>query len=194
MRLFFERVPEAVAQERRRRLKRDAAKGGTSLSPRAALLAGWTIALTTVPSALLSREEALILLRLRWQIELLFKRWKEQGLLDEWRTKKANRILCEIYAKLIGLLLQQWLLIVSCWHQPHRSLVKAAKAVRQHVVLLSTALTGDLCLLVALRRIQRAAQAGSRLNSRQEAPNTSQMLMTGHNQWSSKPLRTRRLK
>jgi hypothetical protein len=55
-------------------------------------------------------------------------------------------------------------------------------------------LTGDLCLLVALRRIQRAAQAGSRLNSRQEAPNTSQMLMTGHNQWSSKPLRTRRLK
>lgn len=68
MRLFFERVPEAVAQERRRRLKREAAKEGKSLSPRAGLLAGWTLALTTVPPAWLNREEALVLLRLRCKL------------------------------------------------------------------------------------------------------------------------------
>jgi len=78
----------------------------------------------------LSLAEALILLRLRWQIELLFKLWKSHGQLDLWRTEKPERILCEVYAKLIGLILQHWMLIIGCWHEPHRSLVKAGKAGR----------------------------------------------------------------
>lgn len=193
MRLFFERVPEAVAQQRRRRLKRAAAKQGKTLSARVDLLAGWTIVVTTVPAALLSLEEALILLRLRWQIELLFKLWKEHGKVDEWRTKNAQRILCEVSAKRIGLLFQHWLLLLSCWQQSHRSLVKAAKAGRRHVVLLSTALAGELTWSVALGRMQSVAQPGARLNSRRDAPNTSQLLLSGHNVWSGKPLRKRRL-
>jgi hypothetical protein len=194
MRLFFEKVPDAVAEERRRKGRREAQIRGRSYSPRAELLAGWTIAVTTVPAALLNLSESLVLLRLRWQIELLFKLWKEHGLLDEWRTQKAERILCEIYAKLISLLLQHWLLIISCWHEPHRSLVKAAKSVRRHVALLSAALDGDLELSTAIRRIQKVAQAGAQLNSRQEAPNTSQMLFTGCSQWSSNSPRRRTLK
>jgi len=194
MRLLFERVPEEVAKERQRRLRREAQTGGYMLSERVNRLAGWTVVVTTVARQLLSLEEALVLLRLRWQIELLFKLWKQQGLVDEWRTKKPERILCEIYAKLIGLLLQHWLLIVSCWQEPLRSLAKAAKAVRSHVVLLAAALQGELSLLSALRLTQQAVQAGSRQNVRRDAPNTSQLVVSGRNQWSSKPLRTRRLK
>lgn len=194
MRLLFEQVPEEVAKERRRRLRREAKTRGQVLSQRVNRLAGWTIVVTTVPRELLSLEEALVLLRLRWQIELLFKLWKQEGLLDEWRTKKAERILCEVYAKLIGLLLQHWILIVSCWQEPLRSLVKAAKAVRRHVALLSAALQGELSLLVALRRTQQAVQAGSRQNVRRQAPNTAQMVLSGQNQWSNQPLRKRRRK
>jgi len=48
----------------------------------------------------------MVLLKIRWQIELLFKLWKSHGRVDEWRTKKPARIVCEIYAKLIGLVVQ----------------------------------------------------------------------------------------
>jgi hypothetical protein len=48
--------------------------------------------------------------RLRWQIERLFRLWKEHGHIDEWRSKKPWRILCEVYGKLAAMLIQQWLI------------------------------------------------------------------------------------
>lgn len=150
-------------------------------------MAGWTIAVTTVPPSLLSLPEGLV--RLRWHIGLHFQFWKQHGSLDEWRTSTPTRMLCDIYARLIGLLIQHWLLIIRCWHIADRSLVKAAKAVRSHVAVLSAALDGDLPLSRTIGRIQRAARAGARLNSRQDAPNTCQQMLQGFHQWSSKLLR-----
>jgi len=83
---------------------------------------------TNVPRARLSLPEALVLLRLRWQVERLFRLWKEQGQIDEWRTKNPWRILCEFYGKLTAMLIQQWLIQEGCWQDPWRSLVKAAEA------------------------------------------------------------------
>ena len=93
-------------------------------------LADWTIILTNLPQDLLSAVEAQVLLRSRWQIELLWRLWKEEGLLDTWRSEKRERILCEIYAKLMGLIIQQWQQMLHCWQSPHRSAVKAAAAMR----------------------------------------------------------------
>ena len=53
-----------------------------------------------------------MLLRERWQMEMLYKLWKQYGRIDEWRTMNQWRILCELYAKLIGLLLQHWLALL----------------------------------------------------------------------------------
>ena len=53
-----------------------------------------------------------MLLRERWQMEMLYKLWKQYGRIDEWRTANPWRVLCELYAKLIGLLLQHWLIIL----------------------------------------------------------------------------------
>jgi len=36
--------------------------------------------------------------------------WKEHGQIDEWRSKKPWRILCEFYGKLAAMLIQQWLI------------------------------------------------------------------------------------
>ena len=188
MRLLLTRVPEEVAEQRRAYLRREALTHGRGSSHERELLAGWTVVLTSVPSDLLRLEEAIVLLRLRWQIELLIKLWKQHGQIDEWRSRNPWRILCEIYAKLIAMLLQHWLLVVSCWQEPHRSLSKAAKAVRSHASMLATALVGDLPVRAVLRRMQRAIQKGSHLNRRRDAPNTSQLLLEGL-KWSQKPLK-----
>ncbi len=45
-------------------------------------------------------------------MEMLYKLWKQYGRIDEWRTANRWRILCELYVKLIGLLLQHWLIIL----------------------------------------------------------------------------------
>ncbi len=84
---------------------------------------------------ILSFAEARTLTRLRWQIELLFKLWKLHGQVDKSRSQKPGRILTEVYAKLIGLIIQHWVLLTHWWRYPDKSLVKAAKTVCQHAVL-----------------------------------------------------------
>jgi len=84
-RLLAKRVPQKVAAQRRRRLRQQARGRGQVVS-QARLGADWTIYVTNAPIALMSLREVLVLARARWQIELLFKLWKNQGLIDEWRT------------------------------------------------------------------------------------------------------------
>jgi hypothetical protein len=86
-------------------------------------LLDWTILVTNVPKALLSVDEA----RCRWQIELLWKLWKQVGKVDTWRSAKPYRILTEIYAKLLGCLITHWVTLLECWQAPNRSLVKARR-------------------------------------------------------------------
>src|SRR2546425_561153 len=179
MRLLAVRVPAEIAKQRRKHLREKARDHGRAFSHEQDLLAGWTLVLTNAPCALLSLAEALVLLRARWQIELLWKLWKQSGSIDEWRSKQPWRILCELYAKLLGVLIQHWLLLLSCWQEPHRSLVKAAKAVRSHAILLAYALVGELALDFVVRKIQQATRSGSRLNTRKTHPNTSQLLLHG---------------
>jgi IS4 transposase len=87
--------------------------------------ADWTIYLTNVSSDRLTLQEALVLGRARWQIELLFKLWKRYGSIDESRSAHPWRILCELYAKLLAMVIQHWVLLTTCWRCPDRSLVKA---------------------------------------------------------------------
>ena len=68
-----------------------------------------------------------MLLRERWQMEILYKLWKQYARIDQWRTTNPWRVLCELYAKLIGLLLQHWLIILFAWHEEQRSLVKLVR-------------------------------------------------------------------
>ena len=68
-------------------------------------LADWTILLTNVAREKLSVQEALVLVRCRGPIELLWKLWKQHGKLDTWRSSQRERILTQISAKLLGLVI-----------------------------------------------------------------------------------------
>src|SRR4029453_9710184 len=89
------RVRQDVAETRRRRLRRAARDKGRQVSATRLSLAAWTVFVTNVPAERLTLREALVLGRMRWQIELLFKLWKSQGHVDESRSTKPWRILCE---------------------------------------------------------------------------------------------------
>ncbi len=138
-------------------------------------LADWTILLTNVPKERLSVAEALVLARCRWQIELLWKLWKHLGKLDTWGSYKPERILTEIYAKLLGLLITHWLTLIGCWQAPNRSLHQAKQAVEWMTPCLALGFAG---LLPLERVVAHSVQTlrGARIDTRRGKPHTCQLL------------------
>ncbi|MGH2478221.1 MAG: IS4 family transposase, partial [Ktedonobacteraceae bacterium] len=175
-RLLAQKVPAQVAEQRRAHLKERERKQQKPVSPRTWELCQWTILLTNVPATQLSVREAMALIRARWQIELLFKLWKSQGLLDEWSSQKPWQVLCEVYAKLLAMVVQHWLLIQGCWDDPHHSLVQAATVIREHSPLLREALGGQFSLRRVVQAIVRALQTGCSIPARPRRPSTSRLL------------------
>jgi len=177
-RLLAERVPPTVAAERRRKLKRNAQKKGQTLSKVRLALADWTLLITNLSAEQLSLEEALVLYRVRWQIELLFKLWKSVGLVDESRSQNPWRVLCEVYAKLLAMIIQHWIFLTGFWMLPNRSLTKAAQTVQKYAFSLALLCNKSKRLLVdTLSAINRCLLAGCRINSRHHQPNTYQLLL-----------------
>ena len=171
-----------MAAERRRKAHAQAKREGRTLSAVQELLLDWTLFLTNVPAALLSAEEVLVLAGVRWQIELLFKLWKSQGQLDASRSQKPYRVLCEVYAKLLGLLIQHWLLVVTGWQHANRSWVKAGQTIRQHSLRLGCALVSLSQLCAILKTLDDCLAVGARLNTRKKKLNTVQRLLTTQKQ------------
>src|SRR5207302_8855663 len=71
VRVLMERVPAEVAEQRRQRLREAAQDQGREPEAQTLWLADWTIVLTNAPARLLSAEEVLVVVRLRWQIEIV---------------------------------------------------------------------------------------------------------------------------
>jgi hypothetical protein len=175
-RLLAVRVPPDVVARRRRRLREYAHKKQTPLTPERLAWAEWTLVITNVPLAQLSPAEALVLLGVRWQVELLFKLWKSHGLVDEWRSENPWRILCELYAKLIGLIILHWIALTSLWEYPARSLFKAAQAVRKHATALALTFHDLAELTRTLEALCKCLLATCRVNKRRTEPSTYQLL------------------
>jgi hypothetical protein len=176
-RLLAVRAPQEVVDQRRRRLYAAARKRGGAPSAASLALAAWTILITNAPASKLSVREALALARARWQIELLFKLWKGQGRIDKSRSGKAWRVMCEVFAKLLAMLIQHWILVVCCWAYPNRSLPKAAQTVRKLALTLAHAFRDPSRLAEVLTTIQDCLAIGCRINKRKQEPHSYQLLL-----------------
>ncbi len=177
--LILVRVPKKVGNQRRKQLTEDAKTHGREPSEDLLYLADWTILLTNVPRRLLSLPEVVVMARLRWQIERLFRLWKEYGKIDEWRSEKPYRILTELYAKLCAMVIQQWLLHHGCWDDPHRSLFKAAQVVRREVNRLMVALMDGGVESTVTSILHLLRQRGGQLNRRKAHPGADQLVLEG---------------
>jgi hypothetical protein len=175
-RLIAVRVPAAVAAERRRKLRAAARREGQTVSAARLALADWTVVVTNLPADRLTVAEALVLVRVRWQIELLFKLWKAEGKVDEWRSAKPWRILCEVYAKLIGMVVQHWLILTAGWTAPDASLPKAAAVIRLEIAALARVLADPVRLRACLATIAATVRHAGRVTRRRRRPATIQLL------------------
>jgi hypothetical protein len=175
-RLLGTRVPQAVADARRRKLRAAATRAGTTPNRTALAVAGWTLLATDLPADRLTPAEALVLARARWQIELLFKLWKTAGRIDDWRSAKPARILGEVYAKLTAMAIQHWVLLTSLWRWPDRSLTEAAATVRREAAGLVGVLSCRHRLCAVLADIGRCLTVGCRVAKRRAKPSLHQLL------------------
>jgi hypothetical protein len=104
-RLVGLRLPEDEAEDARKRVRRE--HGGTATAEQLEA-AGYVILFTTAPASRLSAARCVEAYRLRWQVELQFKRWKSQCHFDHLPNYRDDTIQSWLTGKLLlGLLLDR---------------------------------------------------------------------------------------
>lgn len=175
-RLVAVRCPEGVRQKRLRKLNQRARKKGRRVSARQRALCGWTVLVTDLPAEGLTFDEAWVLYRARWQIELLFKLWKGRGGLARSRGRRGDRVLCEVLAKLLAVLVQHWLLLTADPWLDGRAATRKVRRLRRLLPELAAALDARGALEAVLRKIREELHRLRPRNRRKKKPGTIELL------------------
>lgn len=134
------RLPPPLAEARRRQAKRAAQKRGHNLTSRTLELMAWNIYITNVPTTMLSPHQVVLLYGVRWQIELVFKLWKSECALDRIAGLRRERVLCELYARMIGIVLIHWFVAPLRLSEIELSVVKACRILQRAALRIARAL------------------------------------------------------
>lgn len=177
-RLIAWRVPEEIANARRRKIRAASMRKHRREPSKEALAAcDWEFLVTNIGEEQLSVKEAIVLYRTRWQIELLFKRWKTYGRIAEMDGVNDIVKMTRFWARLCAALIQHWLTVAATWSSELRiSLAKSAKLARQIASDMATLLSFGGDWISFLQRFTRRARAGCRLTTRRTAPGNLQLL------------------
>lgn len=100
-------LPAEKAEAARRRARQAAHKKKHTVDERTLLAAGFVLLVTNLPASTCSPWQVLALYRLRWQVELLFKRLKGWLALDGLRAQDPELAQTYLLAKLLGALLME---------------------------------------------------------------------------------------
>jgi len=175
-RLIAWRLPTAQANGRRRKLRLETMrKRGQEPSAERLAWCDWTILVTNVPRDMLAPPEAAVFYRARWQIELLFKRWKSQDLAAVLSGSTPVRQMVRIWSRLIGAVIQHWLLLASAWGDATKSWSKVCEAIRPFVGRIAAGLPRWPELKRALTDLCQAVVKTCRRNQRTK-PGTFELL------------------
>jgi hypothetical protein len=101
-RLCLMRLPEHEASKARERARTEY---GNKVSADTLEAASYVVLFTTVPWQKLSAAQCIELYRLRWQVELQFKRWKSICGFDRMPNFRADTIASWLYAKILAAVL-----------------------------------------------------------------------------------------
>lgn len=138
VRLVATRATPEQAKQKRHKAAVATNRQKKKKSANADLRNDWHILVTNVPSSILSDEEVVALYQARWQIEIIFKAWKQS-----WNPEKSLRyqrnpwhMECLIHASLLWLILTLQTTVVQQCQRPSRelSVVRVAKALYHHLL------------------------------------------------------------
>lgn len=131
LRLIAFRLSNEQVEKRIRSIKVKHQKSGKTPSQRTLALAKWSIYVTNVSEDILTNEQVHLVYTLRWQIELLFKVCKSEAGIDKVSGRTSSRVLCELYAKLICVVILLYIGSPVRWHENEElSFYKAYRALK----------------------------------------------------------------
>jgi len=130
-RLAGKRLPDHVVNQRLRKASRAAqCKRGGVITDAYRLFLHYALFLTNLPTTH-QMDTLFTLYRIRWQIELVFKTWKSILAIHKLRSAKLERIMCEVYGKLILAALSS--MITAATEIPSNTIVVSLHRAMQHL-------------------------------------------------------------
>jgi Transposase DDE domain len=175
-RLIAWRVPPEQADRRRQKLREEfQRKWGRQPTAQRLAWCDWTILVTSVPAELLTPVEAAVLYRARWQIELLFRRWKSRGRVAARDASSDVRQVIRVWARLLAVLVGHWLLVATVWGDATKSLSKVGEAIRWFVGQLLAGLDRSEELVRVIENMAVVVATTCRRNTRTR-PGTFELL------------------
>lgn len=142
--------PADVAARRLVALEKDAAHRHRAVSKRQREMCHWTVLLTNLPADGLGPQQLWQVYRLRWQIELLFKRFKSEGGLAETASGKRYRVETEWYVRLLAQVVRNWMQLLRGGPLLDVNPVQLGRVIADGMVRVAEALRrGDRAALVA---------------------------------------------
>jgi hypothetical protein len=176
-RLTARRCPAEVAARRRQKLREyTRSKKGREPSARQLTLCDWLVLASNVASAWLSAKELWVVYRCRWQIELLFKRSKQQLGWTFSHGHQGDRVLTEVLAKMLGMIVVLWATLLHGGPLQGRSPTKQWAAVRRFALRLLDQLRHVAALEAVLGQLERELGRIAPQPRRHKQPSTRQLL------------------
>ena len=176
-RLVVLRVPQEIAARRRQEAKKKARKDGRTPTKEHLAWMEYSLYVTNCDEEKLTWKEVVVLYRMRWQIELLFKLWKSDNrLAEDDPNRPLDERMARLWGKLIGVVIQHWILLASAWKEVRHSLRKGAQLLRRRVLLIAAALTDLEQLAATLDHIADLTDHQAKTDRRKQHPAWFQLL------------------
>jgi len=176
-RLIAYRMPARIAARRREnRIKMMLGKHNSVPSKESLALCDWTILITNTSSSLLSVDEAMVMQRARWQIELLFKRWKSLGKISQLDDESDEKAMAKFWARMIAATIQHWLTVAAAWGNTRKqSLTRTAEKVKKYVIRIAESFPNLRPLKKVLRKFLKES-AHTCKKQKRSVPGTFELL------------------
>ena len=159
--LIAERLSEAEANKRRRSIRYRAKRKAETPSKTLLRLAGYNLYITNIEAHRLTPKQICVSVGIRWQIELMFKSFKSTSKIHVSRSQKPYRILSEIYAKLIALLIQHAVMMAAGYRPIQQSFIKTAKYIAGYARMITLSFHhSKTALLKTFKDIKRSFENG----------------------------------
>lgn len=177
-RLIAWRVPPDIEASRRRKTRQAMLDKGRNPSEQILASCAWEYLITNLSEEQLSFDEAIILYRSRWQIELLFKRWKSYCEIDLLDGRTDEIKMTRLWIRLCAAILQHWLILVIGWPEATKiSFAKLAKLIHKLASEIAIHLNAPSKQLVSfLTRLLSRARRNCKRTKRVKKPGTFELL------------------